>query len=75
MRMTAILPVVLLSAIASVSSQQPPDPAAREALVAATAADHQDMQRQLGIRKLRPGPTGNETAPNHANYDDALANP
>ena len=73
--MTTILPVVFVSAIATVSSQQPMDPAAREALVAATAADHQDMQRQLGIRKLRPGPSGNETAPNHANYDEALANP
>ena len=30
---------------------------------------------RLGIRKLRPGPSGNESAPNHANYDEALANP
>ncbi len=73
--MTTMLPVVLVYVIATVSSQQPLDPAAREALVAATSADHQDMQRQLGIRKLRPGPSGNETAPNHANYDEALANP
>src|SRR5262245_49828030 len=55
--------------------QQPLDPAAREALAAATAADHQDMMAQLGIRKLRPGPSGNESAPNHANYDEAVANP
>ena len=40
-----------------------------------TADDHQDMMRQLGIRALRPGPSGNETAANHANYDEALANP
>lgn len=33
------------------------------------------MLRQLGITKLRPGPSGNESAPNHANYDEALANP
>jgi hypothetical protein len=33
------------------------------------------MMRQLGITKLRPGPSGNENAPNHANYDEALANP
>ena len=31
--------------------------------------------RQLGVRKLRPGPSGNESAPNHANYDEATANP
>src|SRR5262245_29188990 len=33
------------------------------------------MMTQLGIRKLRPGPSGNEAAPNHANYDEATANP
>jgi hypothetical protein len=42
---------------------------------AATAADHKNMLEQLGIKVLRPGPSGNETAPNHANYDEALANP
>jgi lysophospholipase L1-like esterase len=39
------------------------------------AEDHQNMMAQLGIRKLRPGPSGNESAPNHANYDEAAANP
>lgn len=72
---TTILAGFILSSIAIVRSQPPQDPAAREALAAATAADHKDMLQQLGIRKLRPGPSGNETAPNHANYDDALANP
>jgi lysophospholipase L1-like esterase len=33
------------------------------------------MMDQLGIRALRPGPSGNESAPNHANYDEATANP
>ena len=33
------------------------------------------MMRQLGIRALRPGPSGNEQDPNHANYDEAKANP
>ena len=37
--------------------------------------DHTNMMQQLGIRALRPGPSGNEAAPNHANYDEALANP
>ncbi len=37
--------------------------------------DHQQMMSQLGIRRLRPGPSGNESAPNHANYDEATANP
>lgn len=33
------------------------------------------MLDQLGIKALRPGPSGNEKAPNHANYDEAVANP
>ena len=33
------------------------------------------MLDRLGIKTLRPGPSGNESAPNHANYDEALANP
>jgi hypothetical protein len=33
------------------------------------------MMAQLGIQKLRPGPSGNESDPNHANYDEATANP
>jgi (4-O-methyl)-D-glucuronate---lignin esterase len=54
---------------AQVKSSQP-DP------VNFTAAqDHQQMMQQLGIRALRPGPSGNEQAPNHANYDESLANP
>ena len=39
------------------------------------AQDHQNMMAQLGIKALRPGPSGTETAPNHANYDEATANP
>jgi len=39
------------------------------------AEDHQNMMDQLGIKALRPGPSGNEQAPNHANYDEATANP
>jgi hypothetical protein len=33
------------------------------------------MMDQLGIKALRPGPNGDEKAPNHANYDESLANP
>ena len=33
------------------------------------------MMDQLGIKVLRPGPSGNEGAPNHANYDESKANP
>ncbi len=37
--------------------------------------DHDNMMQQLGIKTLRPGPSGNESAPNHANYDQSLADP
>ncbi len=39
------------------------------------AEDHTNMMQQLGIKALRPGPSGNESAPNHANYDETIANP
>ena len=39
--------------------------------------DHQNMKDQLGIKTLRPGPSGNAApgAPNAANYDPEKANP
>ena len=37
--------------------------------------DHQNMMDQLGVKALRPGPSGDEKAPNHANYDESKANP
>ena len=37
--------------------------------------DHQNMMNQLGITQLREGPSGDERAANHANYDEAKANP
>ena len=40
-----------------------------------TDQDHQNMMDQFGIKALRPGPSGNEKAPNHANYDESQANP
>jgi hypothetical protein len=37
--------------------------------------DHQNMMDQLGIKAQRPGWSGDEKAPNHANYDESKANP
>jgi len=37
--------------------------------------DHDNMMQQLGITGLRPGPSGNDSDPNHANTDESLANP
>jgi hypothetical protein len=56
---------------------QSPKPAtdAPQPLNWTAAEDHQNMMDQLGIKALRPGPSGNEAAPNHANYDESKANP
>lgn len=40
-----------------------------------TGEDHKQMMQQLGITKLRPGPSGRAGATNEANYDESKANP
>ncbi|MBC8003617.1 MAG: acetylxylan esterase [Opitutaceae bacterium] len=40
-----------------------------------TQQDHKNMLEQLGIKALRPGPSGRAGATNEANYDPAKANP
>ena len=39
------------------------------------AQDHKNMMAQLGIVRLRPGPSGRAGATNEANYDPSRANP
>ena len=65
--------VLLLAAVAAHS--QSPTGAELERLRAETAADHAAMLARLGILELRPGPSGDEGKPDHANYDEATANP
>lgn len=60
-------PAVLLLSCTSALFSQP--------LNWTTEQDHQDMMQQLGIKALRPGPSGRPEAPNQANYDEAKANP
>jgi hypothetical protein len=71
--MSRLLPV-FLSCVAAVTvlAQTPAAPPP-----AALTADHnrQNMMDQLDIKALRPGPSGNEKAPNHADYDESKANP
>ena len=40
-----------------------------------TAQDHKNMMDQIGVKSVRPGPSGNESDPNHANYDESIATP
>jgi lysophospholipase L1-like esterase len=65
---------ILLLPLVQLCAQQPVAPAP-ETKPWTAAEDHQNMMDQLGIKALRPGPSGTESAPNHANYDDSLANP
>ena len=74
------LTLLILLVVATARAQQPsPTPVTRASLPEpqkwSTAEDHKNMMDQLGIRALRPGPSGNEQDPNHANYDEAKANP
>jgi (4-O-methyl)-D-glucuronate---lignin esterase len=61
---------ILLAQPARIDSSKYPRP-----VIFNAQQDHDNMMQQLGIKKLRPGPNGNESAPNHANYDETLANP
>ena len=72
---TVALGAAMFALSVGASHQQPPAGPPPNPNAAATAADHKNMMDQLGIKALRPGPSGNESAPNHANYDEALANP
>ena len=67
------LTIVLLSALA-LSAQTADVPAAK---TWTAAEDHRNMMEQLGIKALRPGPSGRAQPgdPNAANYDPAKANP
>ena len=66
MKIPYCLSLVLLAA--PLAAQQPAAPLTAE-------QDHQLMMDRLGIQQLRPGPSGDPSAPNHANYDESLANP
>jgi hypothetical protein len=72
MRLPYLLAIVSLTLRIPSHAQSPSNPAP----VTFTAEqDHQNMMNQLGIQALRPGPSGNPKAPDHANYDESKANP
>ncbi len=66
-----VIPLALPLGPRQIASAQLGDAAQEQA----TERDHRQMMDQLGIRELRPGPSGDESAPNHANYDESKANP
>ncbi|MGH7140657.1 MAG: hypothetical protein ACREHD_33410 [Pirellulales bacterium] len=69
----ALAGAVFFAALRAMAAEPTAEPA--EPVTFTTQEDHESMLRQLGITRLRPGPSGNESAPNHANYDESLANP
>jgi hypothetical protein len=71
----AIISAVVLFAFAASAAAQFPKSADRAARQAATQRDHKLMMEALNIKSLRPGPSGNPTAPNAANTDESKANP
>ncbi|HKD59491.1 MAG TPA: hypothetical protein VKB47_03470 [Terracidiphilus sp.] len=64
--------VPVFCAISPSATAQTSDPAP---VTFTSEQDQQNMMDQLGIKAVRPGPSGNEKAPNHANYDESKANP
>ena len=65
----------LLYAAIAVGQSTSPVTSAPAPVIFTAEQDHQNMMDQLGIQALRPGPSGNPDAPNHANYDESKANP
>ncbi len=61
--------ITCLSSFAQLSQQ------ARDSINRLSSEDHQLMMTRLGITSLRPGPSGNPTAPNAANSDESKASP
>src|SRR5438046_5548920 len=67
------LPIAI--SVASLHGQTQGSGPVAEAVEWTTQQDHQNMQEQLRIKALRPGPSGRSGATNAANYDPAKANP
>lgn len=67
----------LTDAVRGQAADSPPRASdkAPEPLNWTTQQDHRNMMEQLGITRLRPGPSGQPGRTNSANYDPAKANP
>jgi len=68
--------VIAATTVAGLSGQtRAASGAAPEPLNWTAQQDHRNMMEQLGIKTLRPGPSGRSGATNEANYDTTKANP
>ena len=76
MKQFTVLLLILMTALSVVAQNLPIDSTRYpKPVTLSTQQDHDNMMQQLGIKSLRPGPSGNENVPNHANYDESMANP
>lgn len=76
MKKLFFLHTFMLLSICSIAQHTSTDSSQYPPLKTFTAQqDHANLMALLGIKTLRPGPAANENAPNHANYEEALANP
>ncbi len=79
-RMNALVALSVLSSVCSTPlfaqfASEPQKQLPAPAVNWTQEQDQQNMMEQLGNKALRPGANGNEKAPDHANYDEAKANP
>ena len=69
------LPILILTHLSEAQNSSVDSSKYPKLMTFTAEQDHANMLGQLGIKSLRPGPSGNENAPNHANYDESIANP
>src|SRR6266568_3803672 len=72
---TELLIAMSVGSLSGQPAAAPNSAAAPEPLNWTSQQDHQNMKEQLGIKALRPGPSGRAGATNEANYDPTKANP
>ncbi len=65
----------LTALVVTAAAQGPSAKTDSQIVVFTTQEDHRNMLQQLGITKLRPGPSGNPADANAANTDESQANP
>ena len=78
-RFRPVLPVVCTALVLTISNfifaQTQTSSANAQPAPLTADEDRQKMMDQLGITALRPSASGDEKAPDHANYDESQANP
>jgi hypothetical protein len=72
---SALIVVMAVGRLQAQAAESSSSASVPEPLNWTTQEDHQNMKDQLGIKRLRPGPSGRTGATNAANYDPAKANP